>query len=81
MNMKKRNNAIGSFSKKSRTMCQPVLRKSINRIFKKLCSRQRKMQINNYAECTVNLIIINKNRKEIEQLIMECKGNVKLSKS
>ena len=71
----------GRQSRAAMTEGGPKFMKRIRKVFRKLCHHQRNLQIINHSGCTVNLMILDYNKEEISQLIMECKGNIKQVRS
>ena len=62
---------IGSLSGAAKTDRGSGIKKRIKRYFKRICRKQRNLQIINQQGGSINFYVIDSNKENIENLIME----------
>lgn len=61
----------GSLLGAAKTECGSGIKKRIKRYFKRICRKQRNLQIINQQGGSINFYVIDSNKENIENLIME----------
>lgn len=62
---------IGSLAGAAKTDCGSGIMKRLRKTFKKICRKQRNLQIINQQGGSINFYVIDSNKESIENLIME----------
>lgn len=62
---------VGSLVGAAKTDCGSGIMKRLRKTFKKICRKQRNLQIINQQGGSINLYVIDSNKENIENLIME----------
>ena len=67
---------LGSLTGAVKTDCGSGILKRITKTFKRICRQQRNLQIINQQGASINLYVIDSNKENIENLIMEYNNNL-----